>query len=253
MLTDNFANKNQDLICLTSEISLGYVQENLCRAKKTLKEDYYELKRILEVSEEEKANKIKEKMSENEFIIYSFHTSFFNLKPFITNKEELFNEQQFEIPNRLLMQNFAIEYSTKTILKFIEPSSFFVTNQSTLNLNKIKLKISFTDMILFTKCYEFHSKEKTSKQKEWRTSLSYEGRDSTNLVRETSSNFKPSLLFDEVVFTEEDKNDLKFAISQTISIPRRSDEESEQVVKEEVIDKQIGTFFIDCEGLQLVN
>jgi len=136
MLSTNLSIKEQENLCLTSEIIIGMNKEKISEIKNKI------------------YNNIKngESSNDNCFDIYSINVSFFDIYPYIS---QLNNEGKRK---RKIIDNFLLSYETKQTIQIVDPENknYLIKTNSNLNIEKISIRSSYTDIIFFTKIIKFN-------------------------------------------------------------------------------------------------
>ena len=136
MLSTNLSIKEQETLCLTSEIIIGMNKEKISEIKNKI------------------YNNIKNGQSSNDncFDIYSINVSFFDIYPYIS----LLNNEGKR--KRKIIDNFLFSYETKQTMQIVdlENKNYLIKTNSNLNIEKISIRSSYTDIIFFTKIIKFN-------------------------------------------------------------------------------------------------
>ena len=155
-LTDDITNKDQELICITSEVSFGIKNDKMSIMKEKLLNEYNELLNKLNISDiNEKSyieNQIKKLHSVNNII----KCTMLDLCPFICDYKNLDNKnnEYLYISKRKIMNDFDFSYISQYIINYIpEDNKFLFKNLQDINLTNINVKASYRDIVLYFKLY----------------------------------------------------------------------------------------------------
>lgn len=163
VLTDNMLNSEQDLICLTSEIVCGYRRSKISQVKKRLKDYYKELSSLrVHVDDNDERRKLDNAIINDKSDIYSLTVSLFEINPFICKLKDVMNndnDAKFnKIQKRKIMENFMLNYDSKTLMQFVPPNNYIISNENKFDLNKMTIKASYKDFVVFLKSTDYNNK-----------------------------------------------------------------------------------------------
>ena len=158
-LTDDISNKDQELICITSEVTFGIRNDKISLIKDKIINKYNELidklKNITDITEREKIEKeIKEIHEVNNII----KCSMFDICPFICDYKNLDNKnyENLFVSKRKIMNDFDFTYITEYIINFLpEQNKFNFKNLQNILFTNINIKASYRDIVLYLNLYNY--------------------------------------------------------------------------------------------------
>ena len=158
-LTDDITNKDQELICITSEVTFGIRNDKISLIKDKIINKYNELidklKNITDITEREKIEKdIKEIHEVNNII----KCSMFDICPFICDYKNLDNKnyENLFVSKRKIMNDFDFTYITEYIINFLpEQNKFNFKNLQNILFTNINIKASYRDIVLYLNLYNY--------------------------------------------------------------------------------------------------
>ena len=152
--TEQINNLTQDLICILSDIMFGITSEQISYIKsKIIKKN-----KELNILKEKNIKKYEIEKENNFFNYYNMKCSILNISPFICNFQEILQENQTLIISSKIIENFHFIYDCQYIMKFNDINNNFLTAiEEKLDLTKIVIKMSYRDLILFLKLYNYYS------------------------------------------------------------------------------------------------
>ena len=175
-LSESPDSQNQQTICLSTDMYLGYKKEKIKNLKTKLKSNFDELiKNINKVNSdldlkvidkkiaEEKIKTIKDALLNDKQSVNLISLSFLELSPFICSKDSL--ASKLEIPKRRLVDSFIFQYENNYYLKrsnivnnvIQKECSFKIDFESNIFSKDIIIKLSYQDLILFIKSYYYNN------------------------------------------------------------------------------------------------
>ena len=152
--TEQINNLTQDLICILSDIMFGITSEQISYIKSKIINKNKELN----ILKEKNIKKYEIEKENNFFNYYNMKCSILNISPFICNFQEILQENQTLIISSKIIENFHFIYDCQYIMKFNDINNNFLTAiEEKLDLTKIVIKMSYRDLILFLKLYNYYS------------------------------------------------------------------------------------------------
>jgi hypothetical protein len=155
VLTDIMQNYDQDVICLTSDISMLYKKEKIINAKKELISNYRVLNNELQntrdriLLEKDIANDYKD--------TYIMSISLYEICCFVCNLKDIIASNLNIISKRKLTNTFVFSYENKTLIHYYHPDTFIQSFRSLIEIKKITMKLSYRDLVLVLKCVEYNN------------------------------------------------------------------------------------------------
>ena len=156
-LTDDITNKDQELICITSEVTFGIKNDKMSIIKDELIDKYTELFNKLEnIKDEVEKNKIEDDIKKLHKINNYIKCTLYDICPFICDYKNLdnkYNENLF-VSKRKIMNDFDFSYISQYIINFIpEENKFMFKNIQDISFTNINVKASYRDIVLYLKLY----------------------------------------------------------------------------------------------------
>lgn len=150
LLSENVTNEEQDLICLTCEIVMGYRKEKVKRIKEEIKSTYNEITKLLEnIKDSTQKDKFTKKLNEDKSETYSLKISLIDICPFISNKLDILTKDKLSLPKRKLMDNFMFTYEYNIILRYIPENQYIVEYNTAIDFNKINFKLTYRVKMIY--------------------------------------------------------------------------------------------------------
>jgi hypothetical protein len=249
ILTETMINHDQDVICLSTDLVLLYKKEKISRARKDLYKNYcYYYNKLSTCNEKDKKLLEKDIFSDSKDI-YLLTVWLYDICPYVCNLNDILNLQKvsnFVFPKRKLMNYFNFNFENKTVLQYSHPHNYIQSFKTHMDINRITLKISYRDLVLFLKAAEFNSSIMDNNYTEKINNM-------TNQDRRGNKN----------VLTENEMNPIEgnnitraselLRSSKKISLTKRITEKEQKCSKNDVvIDKGMGTMELETSGLQIV-
>ena len=158
-LTDDISNKDQELICITSEVTFGIKNDKMSIIKEKLINKYNEminkLKNTTDIIERTNIEKDIQNLHEVNNII---KCSMFNICPFICDYKNLDNKnyENLFVSKRKIMNDFDFTYITEYIINFMpEENKFIFKNLQDILFTNINIKASYRDIVLYLNLYNY--------------------------------------------------------------------------------------------------
>ena len=149
VLSETVRIEEQDLICLTCEIVMGYRKEKVKKIKEDIKTNYHEITKLLQTSKDQALKeKYTKKLNEDKSETYSLKISLIDICPFISNKFYISTKNKAFLPKRKLMDSFMFTYEYSIILRYIPENQYIVEHNTAIDLNKINIKLTYRVFIL---------------------------------------------------------------------------------------------------------
>ena len=157
-LTDSLSNKQQELICIASDVTCGMKNEKISKIKQELISRYKELTHLLElIKDKAQEEKLKDEILNDKGITWEFKLNLFDICPFMCNYEEINGDNDIIIGKRKIMDNFDFMYESKTQMQYLNDcNNYMLLNVEKINLSKITVKASYRDIVLYLKMSEFY-------------------------------------------------------------------------------------------------
>jgi len=144
VLSERIINSEQEMICLTCEIVMGYRKEKVRRIKDEIKNNYKEITKLIEeVKDKSQKERFTKKLNEDKSEIYSMKISLIDICPFISNKQDITKREKVTKPKRKLMDNFMFTYEYNIILRYIPDNQYIIQYSTAIDLNKINVKLTY--------------------------------------------------------------------------------------------------------------
>jgi len=158
ILSDNTNVKNQDALCLSTDLVLGLKIEKICKIKAEVQEAHNTLDSLIKmVDDKDEKEKLIKNLNEDKGLIYSMNLTLFDVCPFIINYSELLNASPNSIKKkRKIINNFMLIYEYQTFIKLIPQENFILFHESKIEINKLCLKASYRDLVLILKCSQYN-------------------------------------------------------------------------------------------------
>lgn len=158
LLSEEISNQNQDVVCLSTEIVVGLKKEKTSKIKNELFSNYTELTNLKMFIEDEcQKEHLNNAIINDKSEIWSTTVSLFDVCPFISNMKDILFTSQLTIPKRKIMDNFMLNYESKYMMQYVPPNNYVISNESKLDLNKMTIKASYRDIVMFLKSIEHHN------------------------------------------------------------------------------------------------
>ena len=158
-LTDDISNKEQELICITSEVKFGIENDKMSIMKDNLISTYYELYQKLNgAKDEEEKKKIENKMDSLHAINNKIKCTLSDVCPFICDYKDLDNKnnQNLFVSKRKIMNDFKFSYISEYIISYnSEENTFLFKNLQDIEVSIINVKASYRDMVLYLNLYNY--------------------------------------------------------------------------------------------------
>jgi hypothetical protein len=155
VLTDFMQNYDQDVICLTSDISMLYKKEKIINAKNELISNYRVLNQELEKTND---RILLEKDIADDFKdTYVMNISLYEICCFVCTLKDIITSNLNKIPKRKITNTFLFTYENKTLIHYYHPDTFIQSFRSLMEIKKITMKLSYRDIVLFLKAIEYNN------------------------------------------------------------------------------------------------
>ena len=158
-LTDDISNKEQELICITSEVTFGIKNDKMSIIKDDLINKYYDLfNELQEDIKEEQKSKIENEIKSLHKINNIIKCTLFDVCPFICDYKDLDNKsnQNLFVSKRKIMNDFIFSYISEYIISYNpEDNNFLFKNLQNIEFTNINIKASYRDMVLYLNLYNF--------------------------------------------------------------------------------------------------
>ena len=159
-LTDDISNKEQELICITSEVTFGIKNVKMNTMKDELVGKYYELFNELEQAKnEEEKNKIENELKSLHTVNNIIKCDLSDVCPFICDYKDLDNKnnQNLFVSKRKIMNDFVFSYISEYIISYNpEENTFLFKNlQNIILFTDINIKASYRDIVLYLNLYNY--------------------------------------------------------------------------------------------------
>lgn len=155
ILSETMVNHDQDVISISTDLTLLYKKEKIQIAKEELYKNYLNLSKVSMEKEEDKILLNKDIACDNKEI-YVLVVSLYDICPFVCSLNDILNTKRVIFPRRKLMNYFNFQYESKTILQYSYPNSYIQSNKSSIDIKKITIKFSYRDLVLFLKSMEYN-------------------------------------------------------------------------------------------------
>jgi hypothetical protein len=160
LLSEEISNQNQDMVCLSTEIVVGLKKEKISKIKNELLSNYTELTNLkMFIEDESQKEHLNNAIINDKSDIWTTTVSLFDVCPFISNMKDILFSSQVIIPKRKIMDNFMLNYESKYHMQYVPPNNYVISNDSKLDLNKMIIKASYRDMVMFLKSSEHHNQQ----------------------------------------------------------------------------------------------
>ena len=158
-LTDDISNKDQELICIKSEVTFGIKNDKMSIMKEKLINEYNELINklniIIDINEKKDIeNKIKDLHAINNIM----KCTIFDICPFICDYKNLDNKnnENLFVSKRKIMNDFDFSYISEYIINYMpEENKFIFKNLQDIGLTNINVKASYRDIVLYLNLYNY--------------------------------------------------------------------------------------------------
>jgi vacuolar protein sorting-associated protein 13A/C len=155
VLTDIMQNYDQDVICLTSDISMLYKKEKIINAKKELISNFRILNKELENTRD---RNLLEKDIANDFKdTYVMNISLYEICCFVCTLNDIITSNLNIISKRKITNTFVFSYENKTLIHYYHPDTFIQSFRSLMEIKKITMKLSYRDIVLVLKAIEYNN------------------------------------------------------------------------------------------------
>ena len=158
-LTDDISNKEQELICITSEVTFGIKNDKMSIMKDNLVNKFYKIYNELQ----ECNNPIDKKLIENK--INSLHEinniikcTLIDVCPFVCDYKDLDNKsnQNLFVSKRKIMNDFIFSYVSEYIISYNpDDNTFLFKNLQNIEFTNINIKASYRDFFLYLNLYNY--------------------------------------------------------------------------------------------------
>ena len=158
-LTDDITNKDQELICITSEVSFGIKNDKMSIMKKELIKKYNELfNKLKELSDLTEKNNIENELKKLHSVNNIIKCTMFDICPFICEYKNLDNKnnENLFVNKRKIMNDFDFSYVSEYIINYLpEENKFKFENLQDIKFTNINVKASYRDIVLYLKLYNY--------------------------------------------------------------------------------------------------
>ncbi len=156
--TDVLSNYDQELICITSEVSVGIKNVKISKVKKELLIKYDDNMKLYNALSDIKQKEILKKDIENDCSYsYNMTCSLYDISPFFCEYKDITqNDKDLIISKRKIMDNFDFKYEYKIKMDYNPENKFFSTNLENIDLSKMAVKASYRDLVLYIKLGDFY-------------------------------------------------------------------------------------------------
>ena len=158
-LTDDISNKEQELICITSEVRFGIKNDKMSIMKDNLINEYYRLFNELQnATNDEEKNNIENKIKSLHSINNIIKCTLVDMCPFICDYKELDNKnnQNLFVSRRKIMNDFTFSYVSEYIISYNQDdNTFLFKNLQNFEFTNINVKASYRDMVLYLNLYNY--------------------------------------------------------------------------------------------------
>jgi len=160
LLSDKIEVKNQDVICLSTDVIFGLKMEKIARVKSELLENHKTIHSLMGFAKySDEKEKLEKNINEDKLFIYSMNVSLFDIYPYIISFAEFNNSDTNNIlKRRKIIDNFIFIYDYQTFLKFIPLDNFIIFDESKIDVNKLCIKASYRDLVLMLRSSNFNGK-----------------------------------------------------------------------------------------------
>jgi hypothetical protein len=148
-------NYDQDIICLSTDISLLYKTEKIRLAKEELIANY----NILSANKPEKEEDrilLEKDIANDSKDTYVLNISIYDINCVVCSLKDIMSSRFIIFPKRKLSNSFNFSYENKYFLQYYHPDTFIQSFKSTMSLKKITMKISYKDVVLLLKASEYN-------------------------------------------------------------------------------------------------
>ena len=168
LLSDSINNTEQDMICLTTEVIVGMTYERISKIKEQLRLRYKEYEDEVNSTDKSDIDKerLRKEIEKDHGYISSINVSLLEIFPFMIKMKDVFSPNYNELFDnnkhnnktslRKLTENFKFSYENKLQIQYVSNPRFVQTNLDKINIDKITFKISYRDLVLFFKIYEYN-------------------------------------------------------------------------------------------------
>ena len=156
--TDSISNIDQELICITSEVSVGIKNEKISKIKKELIEKYTDNINLLKIlSDKSQKKSLQDYINNDCSYNYIMTCSLDDISPFFCEYKDITHgEKELIISKRKIMDNFDFKYEYKIKMVYKPDNQFLSTNLENIDLSKMAVKASYRDLVLYIKLGDFY-------------------------------------------------------------------------------------------------
>ena len=159
-LTDDISNKDQELICITSELSFGIKNDKMSVIKEELVNKYNELiNKLNNAKEGDDKNEMENEINQLHSVNNIIKCNMMDICPFICDYKNLDNKnyENLFVSKRKIMNDFDFIYISEYIINYFPRDNKYIFKnlQKIELLSNINIKASYRDIVLYLNLYNY--------------------------------------------------------------------------------------------------
>ena len=158
-LTDDISNKDQELICIKSEVTFGMKNDKISIMKEELVNKYNELiNKLNHITDKNEKDQTENQIKELHAINNIMKCTIFDICPFICDYKNLDNKnnENLFVSKRKIMNDFDFSYISEYIINFKPEENIFIfKNLQDIEFTNINVKASYRDIVLYLNLYNY--------------------------------------------------------------------------------------------------
>ncbi len=156
--TDQITNEEQEIVCITSDFKFEIMNEKVSRVKQILLDKFLELKNSKQfITDKNKFNSINKEIQNLKLQTWYLKFHLFNISPFVCIYKDVIENNDLITYKRKIMEEFNFSYESYVNLSYNEnDSNFYIDYSENINMNKMSIKASYSDIIFYIKLGDFY-------------------------------------------------------------------------------------------------